>query len=404
MNKLCLVTIIFFVSLAAKGDYWTQMASFGGTARFGCFYFSIGTKGYIGSGSTSYQPYNFVNDFWEYDVNTNSWSQKANFPGPGRYGAIDFSIGTKGYVGTGWNQVTPLLNDFWQYDQATNSWSQKNNFPGVPRQGGIGLVINNKAYAGLGHTGNSYLGDFLLYNDTTDTWTQVASFTGTPRSSAIGFKLNNKIYIGCGVITYPAFNLTNDFWEYDPLLNSWSQKASFPASSRYSMGYFSINNYGYCGLGKDSSNSFSFPEFFKYDPVLNNWSQVLNCPVTSINGGFTIGNKGYLGCGLSSSLIISNQFWQYTPDSTTGTTEQASADSKFTVSPNPATDFIICSLGFIPKEKTTLHVFNAAGREVSSIPLNSADTKLQTSNFAKGVYTIHITSNTITATQKFVKQ
>ena len=79
MKKVYL--IIFMLSpFIMKADSWTQKANFGGTPRYGAAEFSIGSKGYIGIGSDAYPVYHFVNDFWEYDTITNSWSQKANFP------------------------------------------------------------------------------------------------------------------------------------------------------------------------------------------------------------------------------------------------------------------------------------------------------------------------------------
>jgi len=43
----------------------------------------------------------YKNDFWEYDPATNVWVQKVNFGGDAREQAIGFSIGNKGYIGTG---------------------------------------------------------------------------------------------------------------------------------------------------------------------------------------------------------------------------------------------------------------------------------------------------------------
>ena len=40
-------------------------------------------------------------DFWEYDPVGNTWTQKADFGGTARYAAVGFSIGNKGYIGTG---------------------------------------------------------------------------------------------------------------------------------------------------------------------------------------------------------------------------------------------------------------------------------------------------------------
>ena len=61
--------------------------------------FSIGSKGYIGTGLPIS---GFVKDFWEYDPATNTWTQKADFGGTARHSAVGFSIGSKGYIGTGW--------------------------------------------------------------------------------------------------------------------------------------------------------------------------------------------------------------------------------------------------------------------------------------------------------------
>jgi hypothetical protein len=59
----------------------------------------------------------------------NTWQQKAdmaftqpNGPKP-RYSAVSFSIGSKGYIGTGYDGA--YKNDFWEYDPATNVWTQK---------------------------------------------------------------------------------------------------------------------------------------------------------------------------------------------------------------------------------------------------------------------------------------
>ena len=54
--------------------------------------FSIGSKGYLGTGDSG--PYN--KDFWEFDPLINSWTQKADFAGTARSYAVGFSIGAKG--------------------------------------------------------------------------------------------------------------------------------------------------------------------------------------------------------------------------------------------------------------------------------------------------------------------
>lgn len=74
--------------------------------------FSIGSKGYIGTGVTSSN----IKDLWEYDPNTNVWSRKSDFGGEARDWAVGFSIGNKGYIGTGAkNDSSYFYNDFWEY-------------------------------------------------------------------------------------------------------------------------------------------------------------------------------------------------------------------------------------------------------------------------------------------------
>src|SRR5215831_1410878 len=66
----------------------------------------------------------------------NTWTRKANVRGYGRYGAVGFSIGSKGYIGTG---AYPAVKDFWEYDPTTDTWTQKADFGGPGRGGAVGF-------------------------------------------------------------------------------------------------------------------------------------------------------------------------------------------------------------------------------------------------------------------------
>src|SRR5262245_152482 len=118
MKKFTLIIAIIFVgsihSHAQKR--WNRIADFGGGDRITAVAFSIGDKGYMGTGIGSPSS---GNDFWEYDPSTDTWTQKANFGGIPRYDATGFSIGDKGYLGTGSTNGTDYLKDFWEYDPAT---------------------------------------------------------------------------------------------------------------------------------------------------------------------------------------------------------------------------------------------------------------------------------------------
>jgi len=270
-------------------DTWAQKANFGGTARSGAVGFSIGTKGYIGTGSDGSDK----KDFWEYSPATNAWTQKADFGGLPRQHAVGFSIGEKGYIGTGG------YKDFWEYDPATNVWTQKADFGGSAKDGAVGFSIGSKGYIGTGN----YAKDFWEYDPATDAWTQKEAFGGTGRQNAVGFSIGSKGYIGTGWHN----GYQNDFWEYDPATDAWTQKANFAGIARYGAVGFSIGTKGYLGTGFDN-NSF-LKDFWEYDLSTNAWSSRANVGGSGREYavGFSIGTKGYIGTGYY------DDFWEYTP-------------------------------------------------------------------------------------------
>jgi len=241
-------TLTFFFAMlfastnAAHADAWIQKADLTGGPRQGAVGFSIGNKGYLGTGEDN--GYVSKKDFWEYDPDNNTWTQKADFGGDARAYATGFSIGNKGYIGTGStsNGGGNLLRDFWEYDPTTNSWTQKADFGGVGRLNATGFSIGSKGYLGTGNDGSPYyeLKDFWEYDPATNIWTQRADVGGAGRAGAVGFSIGNKGYIGTGkIVDYPY--AVKDFWEYDPANNSWTPKAAFGGSGRqYAVG-LSIN-------------------------------------------------------------------------------------------------------------------------------------------------------------------
>jgi hypothetical protein len=302
-------------------DKWTKKASLSVTGRHNAVAFSIGNKGYIGTGEVGS---GFAKDFWEYDPTTNAWTQKADLGGLGRTNAFGFSIGTKGYIGTGYS--TAAFKDFWEYNSATNIWTQKANFGGLSvtdgteRSGATGFSIGNKGYAGTGVAINgSSKKDFWEYNPATDVWTQKADFGGEGRFFAVSFSMANKGYIGTGSVpgTFsdgtPYIIPVKDFWEYNPLNNQWTQKADVGTSFERSNGFgFSIGSKGYIGSG--IYYSLYLKDFWEYDAPTNIWTKKQDFAGDIRQGavGFSINNKGYAGTGFIPNQVF-NDLWEYDP-------------------------------------------------------------------------------------------
>src|SRR5690606_30110728 len=167
-----------------------------------------------GSGANSSK----ISETWEYRHDQDSWTRKADFPGPGRHDAAAFAIGNKGYVVAGRNTSDSFYDDLWIYNAPTDTWIQGPSLPGEARAlatafsvGGAGYVIGGLRQNFLP---NGLLNDVWRYDPQSNTWTSLGDFPGVPRVNAIAFVIDNKAYYGTG---YNAgSNYLEDFWEFDP--------------------------------------------------------------------------------------------------------------------------------------------------------------------------------------------
>ena len=304
------------VSQGGLANTWCRELNFLGDGRSLAVGFSIGNKGYIGTGLGINQ----YKDFWEYDPAFNTWTQKANFAGGERMNAVGFAIGDKGYIGTGYDAVN-YFKDFWEYDPALDTWSEKANFPDVAgRAFCFSLTIGGKGYIGSGtNYSNDPRLDFYEYDPTNNIWTQKDSLP-SPFLVASSFTIGNKGYMGLGT----DGNQTLDkFFEFDPVLNKWTRKADFAGGPRYNAVGFAIGDKGYIGTGEYNNNLFN--DFWEYDPnntsngfdtnnnPLGKWNQKTSFPgaIRKSAVGFTINKKGYIGTGAPDTGPLFIDFWVY---------------------------------------------------------------------------------------------
>ena len=90
-------------------------------------------------------------------------------------------------MGTGYyNTQNTYFNDFWEYDPQMNTWTQKKSFGGTPRAYAIGFALGNYGYIGTGFDGD-YCNDFWRYDPSTDAWTQIFGYGGSKRQEASVF-------------------------------------------------------------------------------------------------------------------------------------------------------------------------------------------------------------------------
>ena len=176
-------------------------------------------------------------------------------------------------------------------------WNAKTGYPGVGRHRSSGIGIGNKVYYGLGHvssgTANIGFQDWWEFDPATNAWTQKANYAHESHG-AVGFSIGNKGYMGAG--DSESIGANTNFYEYDPIGNTWSPKAPCPLSDDGHVS-FTINGLGYIGLGYGGA------ELHSYNPITNIWSLATNLiPGSWWGTSFVINNKAYYIPSFSTTL------------------------------------------------------------------------------------------------------
>ncbi len=247
----------------------------------------------------------------------NTWTSIAAFGGGERERAVSFVIGGRAYVGTGLDTTNTCKKDFWEYDQGSNSWTQKADLPGSQRRDAIAFTIGSRGYVGTGLNGfiawsGTKRKDFYEYNPITNTWTAKKDFEGNFGYGiyyAGAFSTDTKGYLVCGK-TGPS-SYSNELWEYDPIANDWIKKANFPGGVRYGVAAFGCGGKGYVGCGTDE-NYFN-NDFYEYDPQTNIWTQKADFPGSArFNpAAFSIDGRGFVGLGTDGGY--QKDLYEYNP-------------------------------------------------------------------------------------------
>jgi N-acetylneuraminic acid mutarotase len=343
MRKFYSALLLSLLILSAQAGPWTQMASMGGLGRHRAFSFSIGSHGYVGGGWNSNV---FYYDMWEYDPATNSWAQKANLP---TYMWSDpaFGIGNKGYVVEG--------GYTYMYSPLSNTWNIVNfSSPSATYYDQLKFTINGKGYICDGYA-------IWEFNPQTNNWTSVYTIS-FPFYGDLGFAANNKGYF---VDVY-----YNTCFEFDPASVSVVMKTPMPASNSQATS-FGVNGKGYVGLGQVGIDDVR--EFYEYDPLTDSWRGInrMEGDARENATAFTIGNTAYVACGTNG--INHNDLWQFDNTKVTGIADKQDANV-FSVFPNPSVDgkFFVKQEGSELKNMSA-QIFDATGKllRVEKIAQNS---------------------------------
>ena len=276
-----------YTPVEGGNGYWTQCADMPTEAgyRSAAVGFAVNGKGYVSTGiDIDSRP---LADTWEYNPDSDSWTQKDDFIKEARYGALGFALGNYGYLGTGYD-TSNWYKDFYKFDPNAASgsqWTVVTGFGGDKRQYGTAFVINNKVYFGFGTNNGSYPDDFWSFDGSTFTRLRDIADTNTDedydddyaivRSGAVAFVIDSKGYVTTGT----TGSLKSDYWVYDPDTDLWSGdsdddytpfallNSGSQGSLRSGATAFTLNNRGFVVAG--ASGSYRLDDMYELSPYEN---------------------------------------------------------------------------------------------------------------------------------------
>lgn len=372
---------------------WVAKAPYSGGGRKVAAAFTIGSKVYVGTGVLGNSYYR---DFWEYNPQTDTWTQKALYGGAARVSASAFSIGGVGFLGLGQLANSASSAVLYAYDVASNSWVRFSDFPlAAGRYEAATFVANNRAYVTCGTDGTLNYRDCWEFNPLNDTWTQKANFGGNARSYPSAFSIGGEGYVGLGASSGRFF----DLWRYTPTTNTWTRRADFPGGGRSAAVGFALGNVGFFGTGFNGSAVFR--DLWEYNPTTDAWTQRAPFGGVASNAGVAavVGSRAYVGLGADANNVALNSWFEYTPLVTS--TRNGITLAGLRVYPNPTVEELHWELP-TGAQLQQVTLYNALGQAVAQ--QSGPSSVLDVRQVARGTYTLLIVTSTGSGSQRVVLQ
>ena len=313
MNKYILGFVLFLLAQEVPAqDYWFPRDTVKGSPKSASCAVSLPQVGLIIGGLDDF---GFKRKMYSYSPFQDDWDEEVSLGGASgdgleRASACAFTLNhenmRKAYVCLGQTQTVAYMKDLWEFNPQTETWSQKANFSGTARRQAVCFTAANKAYVGTGEDVTGLKKDVYAYDPNLNTWTQVADFSGTARRDAVAFELNGFGFVGTG----NDGTLKNDLWMYDVQSDTWIDKASFPGTPRAGAVAWGALSVAYVGTGEDLNGDFK-NDLYEYNYYLNAWTQRANIPAPGRKNAFAfyIDGVSYVGGGYNG--IFLEDFWAY---------------------------------------------------------------------------------------------
>ncbi len=197
--------------------------------------------------------------------------------------------------------------------QAQN-WNQVSEYQGAERHHPITFSLNGSGYLLCGSNGGAPFNDFYQYDPIEDSWQTLDPFPGPPRGFSYGITEGGKAYIGFGVGQENNTGIElKDLWEFDPDTQEWKELTKCACFARHHPAFLALNNKLYVGLG--SSNFGNLKDWWEYDIASDVWTRKKEFPGVARHHPyyFTLGEYVYVGFGHADAFQIKKDFYRYDP-------------------------------------------------------------------------------------------
>ncbi len=360
--------------------------------------FSINGKGYIIDWSEATNN----NGTFSYDPVTDTWERLENVDFPVGRQTLSYAIAYKGFGYLTYAENGNPNQQLWRFDPENPAWVEMAECPCEGRGHPAFAAANGRIYLGLGERGQN-LRDWWSYEISSDTWRQEEFFPSFERHHPYHFSIGDEVYVGMG----HGASIYNDFYRFNTNDGQWTTISSLPAEGRVAGTEFSYEGKGYVlsGQGEDHED-LDEGEFWEYDPISDSWKQLISHPGTGrwapgsfvidgevffFGGTFDSGNEVEIVLGNGDTITIpihyTSEVWSYDlKDDITNTPEIDRPSIEFY--PNPASNNLSIRS---PDMINEILVSSLNGQRVISIrDIHLFDYNLNISHLIPGPYFLRI--------------
>lgn len=149
-------TILF--SYDPAEDLWKKKTDFPGVRLSRTLFLTVRHRLFLLARSYPYGEDNlFPRVLWEYELDTNTWFRKTDFPGVGKWSPVGFVVDDRLYAGygevVGSDEMWRLLDELWEYNIDKDIWEIRSSFTAKPY-----LVSLSFSVGGTGYMGSAEMG------------------------------------------------------------------------------------------------------------------------------------------------------------------------------------------------------------------------------------------------------